>query len=107
MSDKPERLKAAARRPCDAIEPADKAVVVAVKALHTGTATPHQQQLALEWILRTAGAKAHFPYHQNPHDTAFALGRMFVADAIVGLINADFSSLRRQHAHVETATRSS
>lgn len=106
MTGKPERLKPAARRPCDAIEPAPKPVVVAIKALHAGTATAHQQQMALEWILREAGGKAHFPYHQNPHDTAFALGRMFVADAIVGLINAELS-LRRQHANVETETRSS
>lgn len=106
MSDKTERLKAATRRPCDAIAPADKAVVAAVKALHGGTATPHQQQLGLQWILREAGGKAHFPYHHDPHDTAFALGRMFVADAIVGLINAEFA-LRRAHVPVENATRSS
>lgn len=106
MSDKPARLKASPRRACDALEPADKLIAASIKALHAGTANSHQQQAALQWILREAGGRAYFPYHPDPHDTAFALGRNFVADAIVGLINAEFSSLRRD-ANVQAPTRSS
>jgi hypothetical protein len=89
-------LKAAERRACDAVQPADRHVVASIQALHAGTATAQQQKTALQWIVREAGGKAYFPYHTDPRDTAFALGRYFVADCIVGLINADLSSLRRE-----------
>lgn len=96
MSEKPTRLKAAPQRAANAAPEAPAAVAAAIKALHAGEASGHQQQIALQWIVREAGGKAHFPYHQNDRDTAFALGRYFVADLIVGLINADLSSLRRE-----------
>jgi hypothetical protein len=92
---KPKTLKAAAARAADAVTPASEHVARSVKALHAGTASSHQQQTALQWIVREAGGKAHFPYHSTDRDTAFALGRYFVADLIVGLINAELSSLRR------------
>jgi hypothetical protein len=91
-------MKAAPRPPIDQAPHAPVAVVAAIKALHRGEASEHQQQLALEWIVREAGGKAHFPYQANDRDTAFALGRLFVADLIVGCFNADLSSLRRDHA---------
>lgn len=92
MTDK--TLKAAPRRACDTIAPANAVVAASIKALHTGTATPHQQQTALQWIIREAGGKAYFPYHADPHDTAFALGRLFAAEAVLGLVNADLSAVR-------------
>lgn len=101
------QLTPAPRRACDALLPADKHVAASIKALAAGTATSVQQKTALAWIVREAGGKAHFPYHPDPHDTAFALGRWFVADAIAGLVNAEFSSLRRDTNHVETTARSS
>lgn len=91
-------LKAAPRRAADEPAPVSLAVATAIRALHDGTANSHQQQLALQWIVRDAGGKAQFPYHATDRDTAFALGRLFVADQIVGLFNADLSSLRRAHA---------
>jgi ABC-type nickel/cobalt efflux system permease component RcnA len=67
----------------------------------------HQQQIALQWLVREACGKAHFPYYgDRTHDTAFALGRQFVGDLVVGLFNADLSSLRRA-PNVETTVRSS
>ena len=88
-------LKAETRRPADQVPTAPLAVAAAIKALHAGQASGHQQQTALQWIVREAGGKAHFPYHPSERETAFALGRLFVADLIVGLFNADLSSLRR------------
>jgi hypothetical protein len=70
-------------------------VASAFKALHAGEASGHQQQIALQWLVREACGKAHFPYHPSDRDTAFALGRQFVGDLVVGLFNADLSSLRR------------
>ena len=100
---RPPQLKAAPRPAADQPPPVPVAVAAAIKALHTGEASGHQQQLALAWIVREAGGKAHFPYHGTDRDTAFALGRLFVADLIVGLFNADLSSLRRE-SHVEETT---
>jgi hypothetical protein len=94
---KPPALKGAPRPAADFVPVAPIAVVAAIQALHAGEATPHQQQTALAWIVREAGGKASFPYHGSDRDTAFALGRLFVADLIVGLFNADLSSLRRDH----------
>jgi len=74
-------------------------VATAIKALHRGDASEHQQKLALEWIVREACGKAYFPYHPNDRDTAFALGRLFVADLIIGMFNADLSSLRSGNAN--------
>jgi hypothetical protein len=88
------RLKALPRPAADAAASVPVAVAVAIKALHVGEASPHQQQMALQWIVREAAGKAHFPYHASDRDTAFALGRYFVADQIIGLFNADLSSLR-------------
>ena len=95
MPAQAKALKALARPPVDQPPIAPLAVAMAVKALHNGTASEHQQRMALEWIVREACGKAHFPYAASDRDTAFALGRLFVADLIVGLFNADLSSLRR------------
>ena len=70
------------------------AVAAAIKALHAGTADSHQQQIALQWIIREACGKAYFPFHADPRLTDFALGKLFVADQIIGFFNADLSTLR-------------
>jgi ABC-type nickel/cobalt efflux system permease component RcnA len=92
---RPAKLKALPPPAANAAPEAPLAVASAFKALHAGEASGHQQQIALQWLIREACGKAHFPYHQSERDTAFALGRYFVADLIVGLFNADLSSLRR------------
>lgn len=98
MTDR--RLKALKPLAANEIPPVSPAVATAIKALHSGTAEAHQQQLALEWILRDACGRAHSAFHPTDRDTTYALGRHFVADAIVGLINADLSTLRRASSHV-------
>ena len=99
-------LKALAPLAANAVAPVTLPVAAAIKALHDGIASAHQQKIALAWIVREAAGKAHFPYHANERDTVFALGRLFVAEQIVGLFNADLSSLRRaDHEEVpRTAT---
>lgn len=106
MSTKPKTLKALKPIAATDAAPVTLAIASAIKALHDGVATAHQQQIALQWIVRDASGKAQFPYHQTDRDTAFALGRYFVAEQIIGLFNADLSSLRRD-AHVETTERTS
>jgi hypothetical protein len=103
---KPPRLKALPQPSATEVQPAPLVVVAAFKALHAGEASPHQQQVALQWLIREACGKAHFAYHASDRDTVFALGRQFVGDLVLGLFNADLSSLRRA-AHVETSSHSS
>jgi hypothetical protein len=92
---KPTKVKALAPPAANAAPVTPLEVVGAFKALHRGEAEPHQQQIALQWLVREACGKAYFPYHPNDRDTAFALGRQFVGDLVVGLFNAELSSLRR------------
>jgi hypothetical protein len=96
------KLKALAPRGATEMAPVSLAEAAAIKALHAGTASSHQQQIALAWVVRDAAGKGQFPYHPSDRDTVFALGRLFVAEQIVGLFNADLSSLRR--ADYEDAT---
>ena len=96
MSEKkPARLKALAPLSPTTPPPVPLAVAGAFKALHAGEASAHQQQLALQWLIREACLKAHFAYHPNDRDTVFALGRQFVGELVLGLFNADLSALRR------------
>ena len=90
-------LKALPRAAADAAPTATYASAMALKALRDGKAEPHQQQIAVEWIVADAGGKRHFPYHSTDRDTAFALGRLFVSEQIVGLLNVDPTTLRRDH----------
>lgn len=93
---KPPKLKALPPPAANAAPEVPLAVAAAFKALHAGEASGYQQQIALQWLIREACGKAHFPYHgEKTHETSFALGRQFVADLVVGLFNADLSSLRR------------
>ena len=70
------------------------AVAVAIKALNDGRASDHQQRMAFQWIVFEAGGKAQFPYHPNDRDTTFALGRLFVADQILGAVRVDVATLK-------------
>ena len=54
---KPAQLKAAARPPVDEPPKAPLAIAAAIKALHAGEASTHQQQIALQWIVREAGGR--------------------------------------------------
>ncbi len=99
---KPAQLKLAPRLPADHASPAPLAVVAAFKALHAGEASGHQQQIALQWLIREGCGKAHFAYHASDRDTVFALGRQFVGELVLGFFNADLSSLRREENETET-----
>ncbi|MGB1389980.1 MAG: hypothetical protein ACPG61_13950 [Paracoccaceae bacterium] len=65
----------------------DLATIGALQALSRGEATAHQQKVALAWIVREAADWAGVAYHTDPHDTAFASGRRFVAVQIQKLVD--------------------
>lgn len=91
---KPRALKALATPGAAQPAPATRAVAAALQALRDGRASEHQQKLALEWIVGDAAGKRHFPYHQSDRDTVFALGRLFVAEQISGLLHVDLATLK-------------
>lgn len=75
-----------------------EADVVALKALQAGTADADQQKRVLDWIINKACATYDFPYRPvSDRDTNLALGRMFVGQQIVKLLNMNVSLLRRNN----------
>jgi hypothetical protein len=100
-------LKPAPQQPADFIPDAPLHIAEAFKALHRGEASDYQQTQAMGWLLAEACGKSRFPYHPSERDTAFALGRHFVADILIGFINADLSPLRKQYVEIAASTPAS
>lgn len=67
----------------------------AIQALVNGTAEPHQQKRALQWIVERAAGTYEFNYYPSDRDTAFALGRSFVGQQIVKLTRINTSTMTR------------
>lgn len=70
----------------------------AVKALAAGTADMEQQKRALAWIINKGAGTYDISYRpgtDGQRDTDFALGRAFVGQQIVKLINVPLSLMRR------------
>ena len=56
----------------------------AVQALYKGTASPEQQQKALDFIIEKLADRNGMSYRpDNTHDTAFAEGRRWVGNQLV------------------------
>lgn len=70
------------------------------KAMQRGDATPHQQQECLKWLIERAAGTYEFHFYPGDRETAFALGRAFVGQQIVKLLNLDLALLRRND-HVD------
>lgn len=75
--------------------PYEIAEASAIQALIRGDAEPHQQQMAMRWIIEQAAGAYEFQYYPTDRDTAFALGRGFVGQQIVKLSKLNTQSLRR------------
>lgn len=66
----------------------------ALKSLVAGTASADQQQRAVAWIINRAAATYDMAYRpESARDTDFALGRAFVGQQVVKLINMPVSIL--------------
>lgn len=71
-------------------------VVRALQALAAGKATDTQQRLAIDWIVNKAASTYDWPFRpDSARDTDIALGRQFVGQQIVKLINLDPKILRK------------
>ena len=69
----------------------------AMQALHRGDADPHQQKMALDWIVEKASGLTDWSYRPggNDRDTNIGLGRQFVGFQIRKLLLLNLSHLRR------------
>jgi hypothetical protein len=67
----------------------------ALQAMHAGTATAHQQQTALKWIIEQAAGTYEAHFYPTDRETSFSLGRCFVGQQIVKLLRVNVSTLRR------------
>ena len=74
----------------------------AMQALANGVANDGQQKRALDWILKEACGLPVWGYRESQRETDIALGRQFVGQQIVGLINVNVSKLRKREGQEET-----
>lgn len=62
-----------------------RAELLAIKALHSGTASPRQQQIGLAFIIKTLCRTDDLNYFpESERDTSFALGREAVGKVLRG-----------------------
>lgn len=67
--------------------PYDKDILMAIRALFSGTASPGQQQMAMDWITIEACRSRYLTFAgEATHTAAFADGRRFVAMQIAGML---------------------
>jgi len=74
----------------------------AIQALKAGVASEGQQRAALDWILTGACGLSDWPYRESDRETCIALGRQFVGQQIVGLLNVNVTALRQRESIEET-----
>lgn len=75
--------------PPSPLEPASftDLIVYGLQGLADGDATPQQQKKVLEWIINQASIAHGLPYQpDSDRNTAFACGRAFVGQQIIGIL---------------------
>lgn len=73
----------------------DKKTIMAIKAVHAGSANEGQQKLFLEFLIHDLCGAYDVGYHSGKiDDTAFAAGKRFVALNLRDLINFDIAKLK-------------
>lgn len=76
--------------------PSEEADIGALKAVAAGQASPEQQKRALNYIVYVACGTYDLAYRpRGDRDTCFALGRQFVGQHLVTLVNLDLSKQQR------------
>ena len=64
-----------------------EADVQAIRALRNGEATPRQQQMALDWMIRAFGTHDTSFRPGDPYATAFAEGRRHAGTTLIYMLN--------------------
>lgn len=82
-----DRLKPVPQPSPLAPAPFDDIVVHGLHAMADGDASPQQQKKVLEWIVNHASMAHGLPYQpDSDRNTAFACGRAFVGQQIIGIL---------------------
>lgn len=69
--------------------------IEAFQAMNRGDATPHQQKLALRWLIEEAAGTYNLSFApENERLTSFAEGRRFVGLQVVKMLKLNASKLK-------------
>jgi hypothetical protein len=81
-----------------------KADRIALRAVNEGVASPHQQQLAMRWIIYAACETYGMPYRpKSDADTHINMGKMHVGQSIVHMIKSATSTMDLDKASIREA----
>lgn len=86
----------------------DVADVAALQALQRGSASSDQQKRALEWIINHAAGTYGWSYRPGPdgeRDTLIALGRQYVGQQIIVLLNSKIGVIAERQRILDEAQR--
>lgn len=77
----------------------------AIQALQRGDATPDQQKRALSFIIMTICCTYELPYRpgqeEGARNTDFAIGKMYVGQQIVKMLNTPTSQMKRDEPNAD------
>ncbi len=75
----------------------DDADAHSIRALHDGSASPEQQQRALNFIINSLACTYDLSYRPgSDRDTAFAEGKRFVGLQIVKFLKVDYRRIKQE-----------
>lgn len=76
--------------------PLSPAIVTAFQRLYRGEAEPHQQQMAIEWLLDASGMRTLSYQPGDTHATAFAEGQRSIGLQVGGMLHVDAKTITQQ-----------
>jgi len=95
MTARKRNLQPVAPAPASQPAPITLAYASAMQAFSRFEADAEQQKLAWDWIMRHACGIGVWAFRDNQRETDIMLGRHFVGQQIMGLVNVNLSALRR------------
>ena len=73
----------------------ESADVIAWQAIQRGDADEFQQRRALKWLIEEAAGTYEFQFYPSDRETSFGLGRAFVGQQVVKMLNLDTTKMQR------------
>lgn len=84
--------------------PYDTREAAAFQALQAGKANDYQQQLALKWLIeKCCGTYETQYFADNPRNTDFALGKRWVGQQLVKLLNLKLGLIKKDQEETDHA----
>ena len=73
-------------------------IAYAVRGLNAGEATPHQQALALRWIIEEVSKYSDLSFRDNTKHQDFAEGKRYVGHQIIRVLNMNNQKIAEMKA---------